>query len=142
MRTLSLSLVVRTRPLPDLLRRLTVARAGDAVDPGRLAEAVKVVTRVSRLGVFDLPIFPRLCLRRSLVLYAILIRDGYPARIHFGVRSDGIELNGHSWVTVRGIPLGENAPEEAFRAVYSHPSLPDHSPLQRKVEAQPASMPS
>jgi hypothetical protein len=141
-RALSLPLLIRIHAVPDLLRGLAGDGAEEPSDPGHLAGTVRIVTRVCRLGLFDLPIFPRPCLRRSLVLYAILTREGYPARIHFGVRSEGSQLHGHSWVTVRGIPLGESAPPQAFRAVYSHPSVADHSPLQRSVEAQPVSMPS
>jgi len=133
--------LVRTHGLPELLRGLDGdPAAGEEGDPCHLAGTVQIVTRVCRLRVFDLPIFPRLCLRRSLVLYAILTRKGYPARIHFGIRSDGGRLHGHSWVTVHGNALEESAPAAAFRAVYSHPSTPQRSPSFRSVEAQPVSL--
>jgi hypothetical protein len=69
---------------------------------------------------FDLPLFPRACLRRSLTLYSLLTQGGYPVEIHFGVRTDGGDLRAHSWVTLHGAPLAETGPEEIFRTIYSH----------------------
>jgi hypothetical protein len=45
---------------------------------------------------------------------------GYPAVIHFGVLKEEDTLQGHSWVTVHGIPVAEWMPTEAFYIVYSY----------------------
>lgn len=44
---------------------------------------------------------------------------GYPATIHFGVRKEGQEVEGHSWVTLYGRPVAESGSVEAFAALYS-----------------------
>jgi hypothetical protein len=71
--------------------------------------------------VFDLPVFPRVCLRRSLALYHVLGRMGHPVSLHIGVRPGESDLEGHSWVTIDGRALGEADPMEQFRAIYSYP---------------------
>ena len=125
----SAALLVRTRALPNVLRRLGGSPdPAPKADPALLEETTRVVARVARLRVFDLPLFPRLCLRRSLTLFSLLARRGYAPQIHFGVRSDGTSLDGHSWVTVNGATLGEGPPTGSFRTVYSYPSGSHFSP--------------
>ncbi len=82
---------------------------------------VAVIARLCQLRFFRHRFFPRACLRQSLVLYRMLNRMGYPARIHFGVQKNGSVFEGHSWVTLNGKPLGERAPQAKFATVYSHP---------------------
>jgi len=117
----SLPLRVRRQPLPLLLERLASsggrAIAGRAMEPGRL---VQIVRRVCLLRVFSLPVFPKLCLRQSLALFRFLSRIEHPVEIHFGVRKDGRELGGHSWVVLHGRTLGEREPADEFRTIYSY----------------------
>jgi len=64
----------------------------------------------------------RPCLLRCLVLYRYGRERGIPVSIHFGVRTEGNGLKGHSWVSLHGTPLFE--PEQALRSyvcVYTHP---------------------
>jgi hypothetical protein len=79
------------------------------------------------LPLFSLPIFPRACMRQSLALYRELTRMGYSAAIHFGVRREGSELIGHSWVTVNGIPVAESLPLQALLVTYSYSASTIHS---------------
>jgi Transglutaminase-like superfamily len=58
-------------------------------------------------------------LRQALALYAVLSRLSYPATIHVGVAKDGGVLHGHSWITVRGQPVGEQGAVEAFQILYA-----------------------
>jgi hypothetical protein len=102
-----------------------------------LTRAVQIVARICRMRLFQQPVFPRPCLRRALALYSVLSRMGYPVEIHFGVRRDGRDLHGHSWVTLKGEPLGERTPEEPFRAIYSYPTVSYCSTLQEIGEPQP-----
>jgi hypothetical protein len=132
-----LPIVLRTRTLPLVLERLAVAserpRTGNPLD---LNQTVQIVVRVCRLRIFRLPVFPRPCLRRSLALYYFLGRMGHPIEIHFGVRKDGRDLHGHSWVTLQGKALRERDPAEAFSTIYSYGSGSYRSALREAVEPQ------
>ena len=135
----SVALLVRTRALPDVLRRLRGARPKqERPDPRRLSETARVVARVSRLRFFDLPVFPHPCLRRSLALFSLLSRDGYEPEIHFGVLADGKSLHGHSWVTVDGATVCDSSPTASFRTVYSYPSRTNFSPRPSTAAARSA----
>jgi Transglutaminase-like superfamily len=122
----SLPLLLRLFSLPVLLRCLTVAKV-----PRRRQHLpdidfiVKVVRRIAHLRPFTGRLFPRACLRQSLVLYRILTHGGYPAKIHIGVLKDGAGIGGHSWVTLHGKALGEPIPLAAFSTLYSYPPLAD-----------------
>ncbi len=133
----SLPLRLRGQALPILLERLAPARGrsirGGSLEPGRV---VQIVRRVSGLGVFGLPVFPKLCLRRSLALFRLLSRMGYPVEIHFGVRKDGGNLGGHSWVTLHGNALGERDPADDFRTIYSRAGTSGRPALPRIGEPQ------
>ncbi len=69
---------------------------------------------VAGLPFFFYPLFPKTCLRRSLVLYRHLVRLGLDPELWVGVRKDGSELAGHAWVLLEGKPAGEK--EEFLRA--------------------------
>jgi hypothetical protein len=115
-----LPVLIRVVSLPALLRRISrrprPALAENAWHPDDVAI---VAARVCRLPVFRPRVFPRSCLRRSLVLYRALTRMGYPATIHFGVRKQGDAFEGHSWVSLHGRPLAETGSVEAFSPLYS-----------------------
>ena len=135
-----LPLRLRERPLPEFLERL--GPVGEAIprrdlDPRRIA---RIVARVSRLRIFDLPVFPRLCMRRALALYAVLARNGFPVEIHFGVRKDGPDLRGHSWITLDGAALGERHSARAFRTVYTYSETSRRSRSSDLGEFRPASI--
>ncbi|HEX5108073.1 MAG TPA: lasso peptide biosynthesis B2 protein [Vicinamibacterales bacterium] len=111
--------MVRWCSLPGLCREASLhARLSTPrLDPARVAA---IVSRVSRLPLFSLPIFPRACMRQSLALYRELTRMGYPAAIHFGVHRAGAGLSGHSWVTLDGVPISESHSLEQLTITYSH----------------------
>jgi hypothetical protein len=111
--------LVRWCSLPALCR---AASAGRRIHSGRLepSRLAAVVHRVCGLPVFSLPIFPRVCVRRSLALHRELSRMGYATTICFGVRRDGSGLSGHSWVAVNGVPLAEPHPVHALTLTYSY----------------------
>ena len=97
----SASRAVTRRSLPDA----TAAIAGSA-DPARGFEhpygtGLRLGAAVTRvLGA--LPRDPR-CLRKSLVLIALLARRGIPATLVIGVRHDPFAA--HAWVEHEGRPL-------------------------------------
>jgi len=118
-----LPLLLRKFSLPELLQR-TTARGNqlNSENPSELDRTVRTLVRLCHLRFFQLSLFPRDCLRQSLVLYRALTRMGYPAAIHFGVRKESSVLEGHSWVTVHNKPLAERAPVTSFTTVYSYPN--------------------
>ena len=111
---------LRTRTLPQLLNQLAAVQPSRRRRPHELEGTIQVVDRVCRLPIFRLPMFPESCLRRSLALYYFLGRSGHPIEIHIGVRKDGRDLNGHSWVTLGGRPLRERNPARIFNTIYSY----------------------
>lgn len=112
--------IIQWCSLPRLCR---YASARVRFSSGRLepSRVIAIVHRVSGAPLFLLPVFPRTCMRRSLALYRELTRMGYGAAIHFGVRCAGTELEGHSWVTLNGAPIGEPHSLEPLSVAYSYP---------------------
>jgi len=119
-----LPVLLRFYALPTLLHRLTPpdsnAMTANEVTRDR---AVHVVLQVCQLRFFRTRLFPLACLRQSLTLYYTLTRLGYPVMIHFGVRKGKEELEGHCWLTGKGMPVTERGESSAsYRIVYSYPS--------------------
>ncbi len=107
----------------SFLASLSGDRAGltGAMDRGR---AVEIIVRVCRMRLFRLPVFPRICLRQSFALYHFLRLMGYPVQLHVGVRKgEGDDFEAHSWVSYRGQPVADEAPEGAFDTLLSYPAV-------------------
>ena len=71
---------------------------------------------VAGLPFFFYPLFPKTCLRRSLVLYRHLVRMGEDPELWVGVRKEEGDLAGHAWVRLQGKALGER---EEFLGLFS-----------------------
>ena len=120
-----LPVLLRLYALPTLLDRLTAPDATVMTAPDDVIKrdrAVQLVLRVCQLRPFRSRLFPRVCLRQALALYSTLTSLGYTVSIHFGILKKGEELRGHSWVTVKGMPVAERRDSSAYRIVYSYPS--------------------
>jgi Transglutaminase-like superfamily len=109
--------------LPELLERLTPRHPRtQRSSPQNREMAVQIAARLCRLRCFRGRFFPRLCIRQSLTLYYVMARLGEPVVLHVGVSKKGDTLQGHSWVTVQGVPMAERVPpEKAFRPIYTFP---------------------
>ena len=130
----ALPLLLRMRPLPVLLQRLTPPTDGHPrCSPLEWEQAVRIVVRMCQLRLWRWPMFPRACLLQALALYYGLTRLGCPVVIHFGVHKAGQELRGHSWVTVQGKPVAESTPLGAFHTIYAFPPASYCTPLDREV---------
>ena len=133
-----LPVLLRLYALPTLLHRLTAPDATTMSAPDvKRDRAVRVVLRVCQLRPFRSRLFPRTCLRQSLTLYYTLTRLGYSVMIHFGVRKGKEELQGHSWVTVKGMPVIESRDSSAYRIVYTYPLGQPNSDLNVKGSFSP-----
>ncbi len=118
-----LPILLRIHSLPGLLQRLKPAHGeSQKRSSTEMERAVEIVVRVCRLRLFDLPIFPKPCLRQSLVLYHILTRIGYPVEIHLGVDKKSGTFFAHSWVTLEGERIADRIRPGTFKVVYSFPS--------------------
>lgn len=117
---LALPARLRRHSLPGLLDSLSACPPIDAVmpDPQRAAQ---IASRIARMRVFRMSLFPRLCLRRSLVLFGRLRHMGWPAEFVIGVLSDRGALRAHSWVTLNGKALLEPPSTSRYRTVYTYP---------------------
>lgn len=118
-------------PLPQALQKLTpdVVRSAYSVSDTRyairnthsvrdLADVAALLDRRSSLG---------LCLRRSLVRYYFLRREGLPVVLQFGAKfvagKPDREVTGHAWLTLDGQPFYE-ADENwrGFVVMFSYPN--------------------
>src|SRR5262249_40074529 len=90
--------------------------------PGSLAlyRAFSIVLRVSELRIFELPLFPKACMRRSLALYYALRRLAHEVEIHSCVRKDRAGLRVPSGVMLAGGPLGQQT-QAAFQPIFKYP---------------------
>lgn len=112
-----LPLLVRRRPLPELLASLdqpgVAPPPGD--DPARLAE------RIFR----PLRFWPTTCLYRALGSYALLRAAGQEVRFVIGVRKVRGQLQAHAWLEREGRTIvGAPGPGEAFAVAYAWPVDP------------------
>ena len=118
-----LPVLLRLYALPTLLHRLTASDTTTMMAPDRERDrAVRLVLWVCQLRPFRSRLFPRVCLRQALALYSTLTNLGYTVSIHFGILRRGEELRGHSWVTVKGMPVAEGGDSSPYRIVYSYTS--------------------
>jgi len=109
--------------LPALLQRLKSAQNRHQKRSFmKMERAVEIVVRVCNLFFFQLPIFPRACLRRSLALYRTLGRMGYPVEFHLAVHKPMQSFTAHSWVTFDGKPVADAGQNDSFKLLYSYPS--------------------
>lgn len=65
------------------------------------------------------------CLLRSLVLFRFLRQQGWPVKIHFGVRKTAegqADITGHSWLVLAGEPFLEAESQNgSFVTTYIYP---------------------
>jgi len=99
-------LALRVLPVPRVgaVLRLLSGRSRREISPDRLAHLVGIAGRHH--------LRPMTCLPRSLVLQALLHRQGIEADLRIGVRREAGELRAHAWVEQAGSPVGEPADVE------------------------------
>ena len=51
--------------------------------------------------------WPATCLRRSLLLWAFLLRSGVVSELRLGFRNPGGKFEAHAWVEWNGVPLND-----------------------------------
>jgi hypothetical protein len=114
---------IRRENLPGLLRKMDPGVSPVAGGPVKLNKTVGFVDTLLKYRLFQ---EYGKCMMRSLALFKLLRRQGWPVEIHFGVRrtEDGKDdITGHSWLVLYGEPFLENDFQEySFTTTYSYPA--------------------
>lgn len=104
----------------SVLKFLTPNKVKKVSDPERVQ---RIVRYTDFLLARNIPVIRGVCLKRSLILYYFLNREGIPAEINFGVARENSDFIGHSWITVDNKPLFENVDNvQRYRQTYRHSS--------------------
>lgn len=111
-------LLIHTRPLPEVLRRLDRSRrsggAAGPLDPRTLPAVERAVAA--------LRVIPNTCLYRALARYNVLSGLQEGVRFVMGVRKqDNGKLIGHAWLEREGQPLGETL-DPRLVVTFTYPS--------------------
>ena len=113
---------LRSRSLEVACRRVRSwaqrsGAAGTDASPAELALLLRRIgNRLPRLGT---------CLRRSIVLEAVLCSQGRESALRIGVRRQGEGIAAHAWVELDGVALGEDRSAlESFAVLEAGASLP------------------
>ena len=112
--------LLRALPLPRLMAALDSSGSCDPRPDELLARHLRIASGLFRNGRRRLG---SNCLRRSVVLFHTLRRDGFPARVVFGITRGGDgSLDGHAWVELDGTPILEQKdPREEYRRAFVYP---------------------
>lgn len=105
----------RTQQLLSFLsrREKTAPLKADNCSQESIARLVAIASRNS---------FPRgNCLRRSLVLWYLLRRQGIESDLRFGVRREGGDFQAHAWVEREGLVLNDSQDVSLHYAPFARP---------------------
>jgi hypothetical protein len=94
------------RRVHAVMTRWPATRAGGFGTPEEAAARARSVARVVAIASGRGPVRAT-CLRRSLLLWWLLRRDGIPAALRVGVNREGGGLHAHAWVEHSGLPLND-----------------------------------
>ena len=94
--------------------------------PERTAYCVELASRLHP--------FHATCLKKALVLYALLARRGFEVQLLIGAARDGSRLDAHAWLEHQGRILGAPAPGH-----YSTLCALENSPAGTLIQEQSAS---
>lgn len=123
-------------PLPALARLLAARPKGEPWSVHQREQVVTMARWLCRPGPSS---SPRRCLERSLLAYRYLGRAGaYPTLI-VGVRREGAAVQGHVWVTLDDVPVGESpASLDRFVPLVAFSATGAAEPLRREPACVPA----
>ena len=102
-------IAIRVMPFSRVLERMTRASSPVADEAAVADAAANEYRRLLRFVTvaYDVLPLPATCLRRSLVLYALLERRGVSSRLRFGVAKRGPAFAAHAWVECDGVAHDE-----------------------------------
>lgn len=112
-------LLLRLTSLPVVLATLNSGSVMGTPDEAEIKKMAYYVDRWLRLFPYNQK---GNCFPRSLALYRLARRRGYPVRFHCGVRKDASGLEGHAWLTLESQPFHEPGTLwRAFTITFSYP---------------------
>jgi hypothetical protein len=111
----AVELGLRLLPLRTLVRILQGRRRRTA---GRLHIRVERASRCVDLAARLCP-FPATCLRKSLVLYALLSRGGLEVELFIGATNKDGKLDAHAWLEYEGRAITGGPPTERYAPLWS-----------------------
>ncbi len=95
-----LPILSRRYGLEELIEKLTPRRRN-----GRVGHD-KIIVYANWWLNRKVGMFQPTCFKRSLILYRFLRENGFPVRIHYGIKRAQEKGNeGHSWVSLDDVPL-------------------------------------
>jgi len=115
-------LLLRLTNLPGVLDQLSSGSARGTPDEAEMKKMAYYVDRWLRLFPYNQK---GNCFPRSLALYQLARRRGYPVRFHCGVRKDASGLEGHAWLTLESKTFYEPGTLwRDFTITFSYPPAP------------------
>jgi len=112
-------LLLRIKSLPLVLDRLTPRSMARMLDEAEMEDLVYYVDRWLQLFPYNKK---GNCFPRSLALYWLARRSGYPVRFQCGVRKDASHLGGHAWLTLDRLPFHETGRHwQQYTVAFSYP---------------------
>jgi hypothetical protein len=92
-----------------LIERFSLsAQGGESSSACSAADRVLKIIRAAQSVERNLPIAPN-CLERSLALWWMLRREGFPAELHIGARQSTQGFEAHAWVEADGQVLNDSS---------------------------------
>lgn len=136
-RRLMLSFVVLPLMKPGLrifgfgnMKKVLSARSPAVTNPVRnqnLAdessiEECREITRIVNSAAYHLPFKPT-CLHKSLALWWMLQREGYPSKIILGAKKEGNQFEAHAWVEYQDVILNDTEDVKERYASFDYPAV-------------------
>lgn len=118
--------------MPILMKYFSLERVLDVLTPYEKRQTHKTsrasAKKIVHLGMLLLKrnrfFLKNSCLKRSLLLYYFLRKNGIAVQIHFGVKKLDDNLTGHSWLTQGGNLIADREQHrKAFTEVVSFPAI-------------------
>ncbi|HMS85001.1 MAG TPA: lasso peptide biosynthesis B2 protein [Nitrospira sp.] len=128
-------LLLRLTSLPLVLGQLSLGSKMGNPDEAEMKKLAYYVDRWLQLFPYNQK---GNCFPRSLALYRLARRRGYPVQFHCGVRKGFSGLEGHAWLTLESQTFHEPGTFwQDFTTTFSYPPGPVKRPEDREVGIQP-----
>lgn len=114
--------------LPSKIKQYSLDELLEKITPSK--RRVSPAYRTRRIVVFvnwwlgrNFWEFRPTCLKRSLLLFRLLRREGIPVKIHYGIAKNGGKVEGHSWLTLGNEPfLEDGLTADKYKETFVYPS--------------------
>ncbi|HKS96502.1 MAG TPA: lasso peptide biosynthesis B2 protein [Terriglobia bacterium] len=110
----ALEVGLRLLPLRTLVRILRGRRRTAGLPNARVERISRCVDLAARLDPF-----PATCLKKSLVLYALLRRRGIEVELFIGAAKTNGKLEAHAWLEYQGRAITGGPPTERYAPLWS-----------------------